>query len=41
MVSYRYFIVDAFTGEGLRGNPAAVILVDTLPSDSHMEALAK
>jgi PhzF family phenazine biosynthesis protein len=34
------FVVDAFTGKGLRGNPAAVCPLHTWPSDAVMQALA-
>jgi PhzF family phenazine biosynthesis protein len=34
------FVVDAFTGEGLRGNPAAVCPLDAWPSETVMQALA-
>lgn len=35
-----FFVVDAFTGDGLRGNPAAVCPVDVWPSEEAMQALA-
>ena len=34
------FVVDAFTGKGLRGNPAAVCPLQSWPSDAVMQALA-
>jgi len=34
------FVADAFTGQGLQGNPAAVCPLDTWPSDAAMQALA-
>ena len=34
------FVVDAFTGEGFRGNPAAVCPLDVWPADPVMQALA-
>lgn len=36
----RIFVVDAFTGEGLAGNPAAVCPLETWPDDAAMQALA-
>lgn len=34
------FVVDAFTGDGLRGNPAAVCPLEAWPSEAVMQALA-
>jgi len=34
------FVADAFTGQGLLGNPAAVCPLDSWPSDAAMQALA-
>lgn len=36
----QYFIVDAFTDQPLRGNPAAVVLVDKVLTDEQMQAIA-
>ena len=36
----RYFIVDAFTEQAFKGNPAAVVIVDQAISDDHMQAIA-
>ncbi len=34
------YIVDAFTGDGLRGNPAGVCPLEAWPQDAEMQALA-
>lgn len=36
----RYFIVDAFTSEPFKGNPAAVVLLEREIPDRHMQAIA-
>ena len=35
------YVVDAFTGDGYRGNPAGVCPLETWPPDTAMQALAK
>ena len=37
----KQYIVDAFTHEPSKGNPAAVCVMDSWPSDAFMQALAK
>ncbi|WP_207940542.1 hypothetical protein DOK78_001951 [Enterococcus sp. DIV2402] len=36
----KQYIVDAFTQEVFKGNPAAVCILDTWLSDSHLQAIA-
>ncbi len=36
----KYYVVDAFTGPGFKGNPAGVCVVDEWPSDSAMQDIA-
>lgn len=39
-MSYMFFQVDAFTAQLFSGNPAAVILFDSYPSDQLMQSIA-
>ncbi len=39
-MSFRIWQVDAFTDRALKGNPAAVVLLDAWPSDDVMQAVA-
>ena len=36
----KYYVVDAFTGPGFKGNPAGVCVVDEWPADSLMQDIA-
>lgn len=36
----KYFVVDSFTKEQFKGNPAGVCIVDTFPSDEVMQNIA-
>lgn len=36
----KQYIVDAFTQEVFKGNPAAVCILDTWLSDTHLQAIA-
>ncbi|MBV8253716.1 MAG: PhzF family phenazine biosynthesis protein [Chitinophaga sp.] len=40
-MQFRFFHVDAFTGEAFKGNPAAVCLLDTMPSDEILSSIGK
>lgn len=39
-MSLRLYVVDAFTAERFRGNPAAVCVVDSLPDETVMQSIA-
>lgn len=36
----KYYVVDAFTGPGFKGNPASVCIVEEWPADSVMQEIA-
>ncbi len=40
-MQFRFFHVDAFTGEAFKGNPAAVCLLDTMPPDDILSSIGK
>lgn len=40
-MSMQQFVVDAFTGPGFQGNPAAVCLLDTWPADECLQRVAQ
>lgn len=40
-MNHRIRLIDAFTGVGMRGNPAGVCILDTAPGDTWMQRVAE